>query len=86
MLILVNHKRIRTVTSTLSDGTVTYFYPINLFVGWCNPFTTKVLKKPFFSKIPAGGFHFFGLRVTLMRGGELTDKRIVKPEFYTNRK
>ena len=76
MKTFVKHAKIGTIKSTSNDGKVTWFYARNLYVGWENPLKRKMLSKPWFSIVPAGGFHFLGLRVTWFTGSELKNKRI----------
>ena len=78
MKILVNHKKIRVISMTSKDGSVTWFFPLLLFVCLYNPFNNKHFTKRWFGIIPAGGFHIFGIRVAWSLGAELLNKRIVK--------
>lgn len=76
MKTLVKHTRIGTIKSTSLDGKVTWFYSRNLYIGWENPLKRKMITNQWFSIVPAGGFHFLGLRVTWFIGSEIRNKRI----------
>ena len=78
-LTIINHKKIKEVSHTAQG--VTWFYPVLLYVAIMNPFNPKPFVKPWCHKIPAGGFHFLGLRVSWSLGEEITSKRIVNRNF-----
>lgn len=77
MKALFNYVKIKEVKQTSKCGSVTWIFPLLLYVGFYNPFNPKPLVNPWFGIIPAGGFHFLGLRVTWGIGSEIREKRII---------
>jgi len=76
MTTLVKHIKIGEIIVVSPCKNVPWFFARFLYIGWTNPFNPKVIVNPWFSIIPAGGFHFLGLRVTWFEGPEIEEKRI----------
>lgn len=75
MYTILKFKKIGETKVSSKCKTVIWTYPILLFIGWFNPITDKAHVKKWFSIIPAGGFHFLGLRVHWTKGTEIHNKR-----------
>ena len=70
--------KLKETSITSQCGEVTWVYPFEVNIFFYNPFTAKHLVKKWFSKIPAGGFHFCGIRCIWGKGQEILSKRIVR--------
>jgi len=69
--------KLKETRTTSKCGEVTWVYPFNVHIHFYNPFTDQWLTKKWLGIVPAGGFHFCGIRCTWGKGNEIRSKRII---------